>query len=83
MSTYAMTLFPGARLFFGGDVVEVVVIEGLQTTVGNDEVLAVAARWRPPLTRYRSTNRSGGRGGVERSREKAERLMAKIRRSRR
>lgn len=36
MNAYAMTLFPGARLFFGGDVVEVVVIEGLRTTVRNE-----------------------------------------------
>ncbi|MFB7013544.1 MULTISPECIES: helix-turn-helix domain-containing protein [unclassified Streptomyces] len=36
MNAYAMPLFAGARLFFGGDVVEVVDIEGLQTTVRNE-----------------------------------------------
>ncbi|MFF4427049.1 helix-turn-helix domain-containing protein [Streptomyces sp. NPDC001549] len=36
MSGYAMTLVPGARLFFGGDVVEVVGIEGLTTTLRNE-----------------------------------------------
>ncbi|MFC8869386.1 hypothetical protein ACFUAC_17285 [Streptomyces sp. NPDC057148] len=36
MNAYAMTLIPGARLFFGGDVVEVEDIEGLRTTVRNE-----------------------------------------------
>ncbi|MFF6879857.1 integrase [Streptomyces sp. NPDC012474] len=36
MNAYAMTLFPGARVFFGGDVVEVVDVEGLRTTVRNE-----------------------------------------------
>ncbi|MFE0881089.1 helix-turn-helix domain-containing protein [Streptomyces rochei] len=36
MNAYAVSLFPGARLFFGGDVVEVVDIDGLQTTVRNE-----------------------------------------------
>jgi transposase InsO family protein len=36
MNAYTMPLFAGARLFFGGDVVEVVEVEGLQTTVRNE-----------------------------------------------
>ncbi|MFJ9006397.1 helix-turn-helix domain-containing protein [Streptomyces canus] len=36
MNAYAVSLFPGARLFFGGDVVEVVDIDGLRTTVRNE-----------------------------------------------
>ncbi|MCX4773783.1 helix-turn-helix domain-containing protein [Streptomyces sp. NBC_01285] len=36
MNAYAMPVFAGARLFFGGDVVEVVEVEGLQTTVRNE-----------------------------------------------
>lgn len=36
MNTYAVSLFPGVRLFFGGDVVEVVDVDGLRTTVRNE-----------------------------------------------
>ncbi len=36
MNAYAVSLFPGTRLFFGGDVVEVVDVDGLRTTVRNE-----------------------------------------------
>ncbi|MFB7270757.1 integrase [Streptomyces sp. NPDC056244] len=57
MNGYAMHLFAGARLFFGGDVVEVVDVEGLRTTVRNERTSEYSS---VPLGRLAAGARSIG-----------------------
>ncbi|MEV1088136.1 integrase [Streptomyces microflavus] len=57
MNAYAMHLFAGARLFFGGDVVEIVEVEGLQMTLRNERTGEYSS---VPLGRLAAGARSAG-----------------------